>query len=174
MPNFYIATDPEVRQMYLEHGFKYIRRYMVNGKWRYVYAEKDDHSAIKNAYSESKRHEKRANRAKKRSDRLKALSAKGAFNKWQARRSNKFKMRSDLERLASEEAKTKAYELVDEKSLSKKVDEVKSKTKNAVDKTKTKVKNEGVKAKSKIKSSSKKLLEMVTSKPIVKKNKNHI
>lgn len=166
MPNFYIAIDPEVRQMYLEHGFKYVRRYMMNGKWRYVYAEKDDHSAIKNAYGEFKRHEKRANRAKKRSDRLKALSAKGAFNKWQARRSNKFKMRSDFERLASEEAKKKAYELVDEKSLSKKVDEVKSKTKNAVDKTKTKVKNETSKAK--------KLLEMVTSKPIVKKNKNHI
>lgn len=167
MSNFYIATDPEVRQMYLEHGFKYVRRYMVNGKWKYVYAEKDDHSAIKNAYSEFKRHEKRANRAKKRSDRLKALSAKGAFNKWQARRSNKFKMRSDFERLASEEAKTKAYELVDEKSLSKKVDEVKSKTKS-------KVKNETAKAKNKIKSSSKKLLEMVTLKPIVKKNKNHI
>ena len=174
MADFYIATDPEVRQMYLEHGFKYVRRYMVNGKWRYVYAEKDDHISIKNAYKESKRHDRRANRAKKRSDRLKTLAAKGAFNKWQARRANKFKMRADIERSASDAATAKAYELVDKKSLSKKVDEAKSKAKNAVTKTKTKINNETAKAKNKLKSSSKKLLETASKKPIVKKNKNHI
>lgn len=43
---------------YLEHGFKYIKRYQVDGKWRYVYADKQGHDKIdKNSHGHFSRSE---------------------------------------------------------------------------------------------------------------------
>lgn len=60
MSNIYISVDPESRDNYLEHGFKYIKRYKVNGKWRYVYADKKQHNAIRGAAHEAARRRRNA------------------------------------------------------------------------------------------------------------------
>lgn len=56
MSNIYISVDPESRDDYLAHGFKYIKKYYVNGKPRYVYASKKGHDVIKNTINSAANH----------------------------------------------------------------------------------------------------------------------
>lgn len=68
MNNIYISVNPEIRDDYLEHGFKYVKRYKVNGKWRYVYADKKTHTSIRNAGEKMTAYSQAATMAAKRSD----------------------------------------------------------------------------------------------------------